>query len=62
MTASSAKSRSEILALLSDAPQLHLSNILPRIQSIKVLKIVGAVYTPSFHLLLLLLLLLRMAA
>uniref|UniRef100_A0A8C4NBD7 Signal peptide, CUB domain and EGF like domain containing 3 n=1 Tax=Eptatretus burgeri TaxID=7764 RepID=A0A8C4NBD7_EPTBU len=40
MTASSEKSRSEILTLQNDAPQLELSDILPRIQSIQVLKMV----------------------
>ena len=42
MTASSAKYRSEILTFPKDAPQLDLSDILPRIQSIQVLKSVGA--------------------
>ena len=42
MTASSTKSRSEILTFPNDAPQLDHFNILPRIQSIQVLKSVGA--------------------
>jgi len=42
MTASSAKSRSEILTFPNDALQLDLSDILPRIQSVQSLKSVGA--------------------
>ena len=42
MTASSVKSRSESLTFQNYAPQLDLSNILPRIQSIQVLKSVAA--------------------
>ena len=42
MTASSEKSRSEILTFPNYAPQLDLSDILPIIQSIQVVKSVGA--------------------
>ena len=46
MSASSAKSRSEILTFPNDAPQIDLSDILPIIQSIQALKSVGGQYMP----------------
>ena len=46
MTASSLKSRSEILRFTKDAPQVDLSDVLPRIQSIQVLKSMGASIHP----------------
>ena len=47
MTASSAKSKSEILTFPNNAPQLDLSDDLPRIQSIQALKSVGPVHIPE---------------
>ena len=47
MTASFAKSSSEILTFPKDATQLNLSGILPRIQSIKALKSVEASTHPN---------------
>ena len=42
ITASFAKSRSEIVTFPNNAPMLDLSDILPRIQSIQALESVGA--------------------